>query len=610
MQIRAISSLSDAAAARWVGVLSVVAIAVSVGVLLIARHSAERSAKTAELSFDSSMAARDDAAVAHATEPALTLAQSMLTETTVLDLLRQAGAYPSDAAVGIGEFRSHLELQQPSGNRLRIIYHDSNPLTARKVANAVAAAIVDWHPAVAYPPAAAQPLTATRPVRSVPARASSRTRVDSLHTADITLANLERQLAAANEKIEILSRTSASRTQTANAPALPSDQADQRRTLQTKLAADHQKLDELRLRYTDEYPDVENMKDEISDLQQELAALPPETTRPSRGSVVPGTAEIADLRQHRASLTDQIATQKDAIAYIHLHPDSHSSSRPQEAASVAPTVPAEASPEPAMIGTAAWENPFKIARLAALTGGSLVWPAILASSLCILFAVPAILIFVPWHRHMHSLHPADIALDDSPFAYDSHASIPEMLAPSAPIVEEPDEHPTQEPALQATQEVDATKEFSAISLVEPEQQSIDLQKTSPEIVDAELIEASVSESHETSPADAVSETELTPHEGSTAEATDHEPFMPASLPLATLDINPGSKLHSEFAEMLMQAEMEQKDLRNMSAESGEVDSEWNARILKGLSQTSTVQMLELQRRGERRDERTRDESNN
>ena len=74
--------------------------------------------------------------------------------------------------------------------------------------------------------------------------------------------------------------------------------------------------------------------------------------------------------------------------------------------------------------------------------------------------------------------------------------------------------------------------------------------------------------------------------------------MLASFPLATFDINPGSELHSKFAEMLMQAEMEQKDLRNMSAESGEVDSEWNARILKGLSQTSTVQMLELQRRGE------------
>ena len=603
MRTRAISWLSDAAATRWVGVLSVVAIAVSVGVFLIARHSAERSAKTAELSFDSSMAARDDAAVAHATEPALTLAQSMLTETTVLDLLRQAGAYPSDAAVGIGEFRSHLELQQPSGNRLRIIYHDSNPLTARKVANAVAAAIVDWHPAVAYPPAAAQPLTATRPVRSVPARASSRTRVDSLHTADITLANLERQLAAANEKIETLSRASASRTQTANAPALPSDQADQRRILQAKLAADHQKLDELRLRYTDEYPDVENLKDEISDLQQELAALPPESTRPSRGSVAPGAekddTEIADLRQNRAWLTRQIAAKKDAIAKMDLQPDSHLAASPPAAASDTQAAPAAASSAPNRIETAAWENPFKITRLAALTGGSLVWPAILASSLCVLlFAASALFIFGPWRPHMHSLHPADITLDDSSFAYDSHAPIPEMLAPSAPIVEEPDEHPTQERALQATQEVDAAEELSAISLVEQEQQSIDLQKTSPEIVDAELIEASVSESHETSPADAVSETELTPHEGSTAEATDHEPFMPASLPLATLDINPGSKLHSEFAEMLMQAEMEQKDLRNMSAESGEVDSEWNARILKGLSQTSTVQMLELQRRGE------------
>jgi hypothetical protein len=597
MRTRVISWLSDATTAWRVGVILAVAIAVGVGVFLIARHSAERSAETAELSFDSSVAARDDAAVVHASEPALTMAQSMLNETTVLDLLRQAGAYPSDPAVGIGEFRSRLELQRPSSNMLRIAYHDSNPLTARKVANAVAAAIVDWHPAVAYPPAAAQPLTTTRPARSVPARASSRTQDDALRAAYRTVAYLELQLAATNEKIENLSRIAASRGQTASAAASPSAQGDQRRTLQAKLAADHQKLDELRLRYTDEYPDVENLKDEISDLQKELAALPPGTTRPSRGSVAPSAekddTEIADLRQNRDWLSSQIAAKKDAIANMHLEPDSQPASRPQGAASVAQVVPAAASTAPNTIGTAAWQNPFKITRLAALTGGGPVWPAILASSLCILFAVPAVLIFVPWYRRMHSPHTAGVALEDSSFAYDSHAPTTKLPAAPAPITEQPDEHFAQEPANEWISETAAAEEHSSTSPVEPEQQSMYSEETRQEVVDAERIEASVSEAHVTLPADSVSETELTSHEGSKPEATDHEPFT-----LATLDINPGSELHSEFAEMLMQAEMEQKDLRNASAESGEVDSEWNARILEGLSQTSTVHMLELQRRGE------------
>ena len=598
MRIRAISSLSDATAAWRVGVLSVVAIAVGVGVFFIARHSAERSAETAVLSFDSSVAARDNAAVAHAAEPALTLAQSMLTETTVLDLLRQAGAYPSDPAVGIGEFRSRLELQQQSGNMLRIVYHDSHPLTARKVANAIAAAIVNWHPAVAY--AATQPLTTTRGALSIPARTSSRTNDDALRTAYRTVAYLERQLTATNEKIENLSRMQASRGQTASAAAPTPAQADQRRVLQAKLAADYQKLDELRLRYTDEYPDVENLKDEIRDRQQELAALPSETTRTSRGSVAPSAekedTEIAGLRQNRARLIDQIAAKKDTIADIRLHPDSHLAGTPPGTASVAQSVPAAASPAHTRIETAAWENPFKVTRLAALTGPSLAWPAILASLCILLYAASALFIFGPWRLRMHSLHSAGIALKGSSYAYDSQAPATELPAPPAPIAEKPDEHFAQKAARERTSDPTAVKELRAISLVVPEQQSMYSAKTSQEVVDAKLIEASVSEAHETSSADAVSKTDLTLHEGSKPEITEPEPFTLASLLLGTPDTNPASELHSQFAEMQMKAETEQKNLRNASAESAKADSEWSTRILKGLSQTSTVRMFERQRR--------------
>jgi hypothetical protein len=639
MRIRAISSLSDTTAAWRLGVLSVLAIAVSVGVFWIARHNAERSAETAQLSFDASAAARADAAVAHASEPALTLAQSMLTETTVLNLLRQAGAYPSDPAVGIGEFRSHLQLQQPSGSLLRIVYHDSNPLTARKVANAVAAAIVNWRPAVAQSSAAAQQLTATSPAPSVPAYASSRTHDSTLRAADRAVANLERQLAATNEKIENLNRVTASRVQTASAPAPTPAQSDQRRTLQAKLAADHQKLDELRLRYTDQYPDVENLKDEISDLQQQLAAFSPETTRPSRQNVTPVAAaekddtEIADLLQHRARLLDRIAAQKDAIASIRLHPDAQSASAPPTTASVPQTIPAAASSASTITQTAAWENPFKIARLASLNGGSLAWPAVLASSLCVLlFAASALFIFRPWHHPMHSLHPAGIPLEDSSFTYDAHAPTTELPSPPAPVAEEPAEHFVQEPGWEWPYEAVAAKDLCAIQPAEPEQQPMYSEETKQEIFDAEPIEASLSEAHEISPADIVSETELPSHEESNSEATDHEPFM-----LTAPDI-PWSELHSEFAEMEMEAKTEtehelasapewetkrmswfvaglesepeasvewrpsiskQKDAQIALADSGEVDSEWIARTLRDLSQTSTVHMLELQRQREK-----------
>ncbi len=574
MPARGISWRSDAKAAWLAGVLSVVAITAAAAVFFLARHSAEQSAETAELSFDASAAARDNTAVAHASQPALTMAQSMLTEPTVLDLLRHSGANPSDPAVAIGEFRSHLELHQPSSNTLRILYHDSNPITAQRVANAVAAAIVDWHPAAANPPAAAQPLRENKPAPPTPAHASSRKRNDTLRAAYNAVADLEHQLSATNEKIEALTRTPASRPQATTATAPASAQSEQRRLLQAKLAADHQKLDELRVRYTDEYPDVENLKDEISGLQQQLAALPPEPARPNRENITQSTvnndAEIAALRQKRARLTDQIAEKNDAIASLRLHPD---------AASAAQPTPAAAPPVPTIAQTTGWQNPFKIARLASLTARSWVWPTILASSLGILLCAASALFFLMPRHHLQGAPPA-------------------AITPPTAIAKESPEHFSRDLAWEGLLEAPA-KEPITIPLTDSAQQPMYLEKTTQEVVEAEQIEAHSTEAHATLAANAASETQPTSIEESHSESRGSEPFTLAGLSLATFNAIPATDPHSKFTETQTEAALKQEELQSVSAEPTKSDSEWSALILEGLSQTSTLRMLERQMRVEK-----------
>jgi hypothetical protein len=530
MRTRVISPRSNAKALWRLSILSVVAIAVGAGIFVLARRNAERSAETAKLSFDSSLAARNDTAAAdHATEPALTLAQSMLTETTVLNLLRQVGANPANPAVSIGEFRSRLDLQQPSDSMLRVFYRDPDPQTARKVANAVASAIVDWNPAKSNPPVVAPPQISSAPVLPARAHASARPPGGALRTAYTTLADLEGQLAATDEKLGELSQPPASPSQTPNAAPPPIAPAEQRRTLQAKLAAAHQRLDDLRLRYTDEYPDVESTKDAISDLQQELAALPPATADPVEDN---GTSDaekldtqIADLRQHRAWLAGQIAAVKRAIVDIRPTPASHRTSGPAQTASIPLTSPGAASTEPAMTEIAAWQNPFRIIRLTSVTRGSLAWPAILASGLCILFYfVSAICLFELWRRSPQFLRPAPISQAHSSFANDSQVPAMKPPAVKAPVAEEPDGHVDKEPAWKQSSEAAPQRENKSISQEKTGQQSIHKDVTGPEVLETQLIEVPNREARVTSLVRDVGEVELTSREGSKAKVIEPEPI--------------------------------------------------------------------------------------
>ena len=536
MRTTVISPHSHATALWRLSLLSVVAIAIGAGIFVLARRNAQRSAETAELSFDSSVAARNDEAVAHVTEAALTLAQSMLTETKVLDLLRKIGANPSNPSVSIGEFRSQLDLRQPSDGKLQVFYQDPDPLTARKVANAVANAIVDWNPAELNPPAVAPPQISTVPALPPPAHASQRPPGEALRAAYATLADLEGQLTATDEKIGDLSQPPASPSQSPNSVPPPTTPAEQRRILQAKLAAAHQRLDDLRLRYTDEYPDVESTKDAISDLQQELAALPPAATGPSEGNGTSDTekqdAQIADLRQHRAWLTEQIAAERLAIIDIRPSPASHRTSPPQTA-SIPPTGPGSTSPAPATVQMAAWQNPFRIIRLTSVTRGSLAWPTILATGLCILFYfVSVICLFELWRRGPQFLRPAPLSQAHSSFASDSPvpAIKPPLPAP-APIAVEPDGHVAREPAWKPTSKAVPQKENEGISQQPTGQQSIHKDVAEQKVLETRLIEAPNKEARVSSPVRDSGEVKLTSREGSKAKVREPDPIAMSLNPL-------------------------------------------------------------------------------
>jgi hypothetical protein len=164
--------------ARWIVLVAMVALALGAGTFVVARSSVEQAA-TAELSFNPSAAYRDDSALTHTSQPAVVAAQSMLTQTVVLDLLKRvapsAGGSAADAADAVGEFRSGLDLEEPSLETLQVTDRDPDPQRARAVTNAVARALAEWTPPAAAPPARKPALPARKPAQSTrkPAAASA-----------------------------------------------------------------------------------------------------------------------------------------------------------------------------------------------------------------------------------------------------------------------------------------------------------------------------------------------------------------------------------------------------------------------------------------------------
>jgi len=165
-------------------------------------------------------------------------------------------------------------------------------------------------------------------------------------------------------------------------------ESEQRRSLEAQLGAAEKRLDDLRVRYTDDYPDVETAKEKIAEIQQQLAALPTgshETEQPPAPvKQEDNSSEVSQLREERARLVQAIAEEKRRpVTHGNQAAPDENSSRPTQAVSSTPRLqpaPVHQSVNPAAAPIP--QSPFTLVRLAGYSEPSSPWHGVLAGILC------------------------------------------------------------------------------------------------------------------------------------------------------------------------------------------------------------------------------------
>jgi hypothetical protein len=330
-----------------------IAIAIGSGLLVSSRYAPP--ATTAVLSFDAQQAGTESMN-ANEKEPAVALAQSILSDEVVTGLAKQAAVPFPSGKNEVVEFRSRLDMAQTSPGLLRVNYTDTDRKVSAAVANAVANTLVAWMPAPVVANGTSA-LAGQGGPKAKHASAKSRHRRHALHSRSPALRELESQLAAVDRKFAAFNGQAIA-PQKADAAAPPSSMDNEhRRTLESQLSVAQKKLDDLRARYTDEYPDVETTKEDIAEIRQELASLRPvsnEAERPASQSKLDADANETDqLRLERAQLMQAIVVEKRREAAL----------RDQTASGMA-----DQSLNP--VAGQIWQRPFTLVRLAGDAGAS------------------------------------------------------------------------------------------------------------------------------------------------------------------------------------------------------------------------------------------------
>lgn len=218
------SGLLRAPLGHWLIAL-ILAAAVAWGVRFWLGYKSAQSAQTATLSWDAGAARQMDPDLASTAEPAVAMADSILSDPVIARLAQSASLPSSASPARIGEFRSRLELRQSSARLLQVRFLDASPEDAERTTNAVAGALVAGTspgagapaPGVAAasaPPAAtptsSAPSPATPPHIATPPAAPAKTPVaDSSSEANGTLARalgqLQAELSSTQQKLDGLS---------------------------------------------------------------------------------------------------------------------------------------------------------------------------------------------------------------------------------------------------------------------------------------------------------------------------------------------------------------------------------------------------------------------
>jgi len=408
---------------------------------------------SAVLTFNPALAQRFDPGLVTSEKPAIALADSILNDKVIAGLAKQPPDSSSAEAIRIGEFRSDLELTQPSPTQLLVRFHDSDTGRSATNSNAVARVLAAWTPSQAGAPAAPAPTQsnafADAPSQStagevqenqpVPAQTPPvETRAPD-HSLSKSLGQIGGQLEATSRELDRLSgKPRTGRASYRNAQAAYRE-FRQQQLLRTRVDAAGKKLADLQAQYQDRKTGAD-VQGPLTSIRQAVDSIlvagePFDHSANAQGFRAAGTSS-SQLRAERAELKRAISVinqERAKIAQSETAPSASNVS--SQATSSSPAPPSTGQPSlstqqplpPADSGTAAAEPPsqppLSLARPASPTSPPSPWPAVLLGLVCGLFYLGT----ATWaHRQTVS--------DEEDDAYDEESTFSRrLITPDGPV---------------------------------------------------------------------------------------------------------------------------------------------------------------------------------
>jgi len=225
----------------------------------------------------------------------------------------------------LGAMRANITLTQPDGYSLQVGFRDENSQRSQDVTNSLAAVLE----ADVSPAANTQPLATTQP--QVPAAIEDQRSARVLNKDDLhrRIAHVDGMLKERTENQSMLQDESAENTarirtissthvttNPAESTPVVDPYAGTRTSLREQIAAEQQHLAALLVRYTEAYPDVEEAREKLSQLQEKLAAVPPPPVTQRVRAQNLFQKQIDDLTEEESRLGEQLRSNEREIAAL------------------------------------------------------------------------------------------------------------------------------------------------------------------------------------------------------------------------------------------------------------------------------------------------------
>ncbi|MGB7136597.1 MAG: hypothetical protein WBD46_15000 [Acidobacteriaceae bacterium] len=418
------------------------------------------TASAAQLSFDPRAARHLDSGLASVHDPAVALAQSVLTDQEVEQLASSAHLASTSVTGRIGEFRARLQLAQPSSDTLSVRFLGAGGAPSVSMADTVAQALANWTPSLDAAPlsppvntAPPPPQTTSAPVKTPPATQPN----PSASALDASLGDLEGLLSSTKRDLDGIADSGAGGQHPSDPAAYR--ESDQQHLLKARVGAAEQKLEQIRSSAKDAPPAAAG---QISDMQRSVASIL--SAGHAAGFAAVGVS-AGEIRRERAQLDDAIATvhrdrlaiQKETAASGDGNNLAPASTTPPPATNTAATPPPNPSPTETNLEPTSRDivpNPFAFTRSAATPAPVPWWPAVVAGLVCglLYWSIAALANREPAYEEFDagestgsiynfitpSAPPARIELEPAPPPVSQPASW--LASPPAPPVEQPIAH--------------------------------------------------------------------------------------------------------------------------------------------------------------------------